>query len=98
MYYFHHVRWWGPLGLLVAVRVAIPLAAYADAGSSLPGLPEFQRQARDGGLMGDASGFYAAAREFMAAWGRMPHVVLGLVALLGLAAAAAFAVAWRRAP
>ena len=26
--------------------------------------------------MGDATGFYAAAREFMAAWGRMPRSVL----------------------
>jgi hypothetical protein len=92
------VRWWGPLGLLVAVRVAIPLAAYADAGSSLPGLPEFQRQARDGGLMGDATGFYAAAREFMAAWGRMPRPVLVLAALFAVAAATGIVAAWRRRP
>ena len=70
------VRWWGPLGLLAAIRVAIPLAAYADAGSGLPGMPAFTRPARYGGLSGDATGFYAATREFMAAWGRMPRVVL----------------------
>ena len=66
------MRWWGPIGLLAAIRVAIPLAAYADAGSGLPGLPAFARSPLDGGLTGDATGFYAATREFMAAWGRMP--------------------------
>ena len=76
------VRWWGPLGLLAAIRVAIPLAAYADEGSSLPGMPAFVRSTRDGGLTGDATGFYAATREFMAAWGRMPRLVLALDALV----------------
>jgi hypothetical protein len=90
------MRWWGPLGLLAAIRVAIPLAAYADRGSSLPGMPVFERSAQDGGLTGDATGFYAAAREFMAAWGRMPRAVLALDALLALAAAIAIAVLWRR--
>jgi hypothetical protein len=90
------MRWWGPLGLLAAIRVAIPLAAYADRGSSLPGMPVFERSAQDGGLTGDATGFYAAAREFMAAWGRMPRAVLALDALLALAAAITIAVLWRR--
>ena len=90
------MRWWGPLGLLAAIRVAIPLAAYA--GSSFPGTPAFTRPARDGGLEGDATGFYAAAREFMAAWGRMPRAVLALDALLALAAAVAIVVLWRRWP
>ena len=82
----------------MAIRVAIPLAAYADAGSSLPGLPEFQRRAQDGGLMGDATGFYAATREFMAAWGRMPRPVLALTAVFAVAAAIAVVAAWRRRP
>src|SRR2546423_5112115 len=90
------MRWWGPLGLLAAIRVAIPLAAYADEGSSLPGLPVFSRPARDGGLTGDATGFYAATREFMAAWGRMPRAVLALDALFVLAAATAIVLLWRR--
>jgi len=88
------MRWWGPLALLAAIRVAIPLAAYAGAG--FPGTPAFTRYDRDGGLMGDATGFYAATREFMAAWGRMP---VGLLVLLVLVVAVtAFAVArlWRR--
>jgi hypothetical protein len=92
------MRWWGPLGLLAAIRVAIPLAAYADGGSRLPGMPAFMRAAHEGGLQGDATGFYAATREFMAAWGRMPRAVLGLDALLALAAAVAIVVAWRRRP
>jgi hypothetical protein len=90
------MRWWGPLGLLAAIRVAIPLAAYA--GSSLPGTPAFTRPARAGGLEGDATGFYAATREFMAAWGRMPRAVLALDALFTLVAAATIVVLWRGRP
>jgi len=90
------MRWWGPLGLLAAIRVAIPLAAYG--GSSFPGTPSFTRPVRDGGLEGDATGFYAATREFMAAWGRMPRAVLALDGLFLLAAAVAIVVLWRRRP
>jgi hypothetical protein len=90
------MRWWGPLGLLAAIRVAIPLAAYA--GGSLPGTPGFTRPAGDGGLQGDATGFYAATREFMAAWGRMPRPLLALMALLAMAAAVALVVLWRSRP
>jgi hypothetical protein len=90
------VRWWGPLGLLAAVRVAIPVAAYADRGSRLPGLPRFERPAAAGGLSGDATGFYAATREFMAGWARMPRPLLGLAVLAGLATIVAFVVLWRR--
>jgi hypothetical protein len=79
------------LVLLCAVRVAIPLAALAAAGSALPGLPRYEWVATPG----DAHGFYSAAREFMAAWGRLgfllPVAVLALVA--GAVAAALF---WRR--
>jgi hypothetical protein len=92
------MRWWGPLALFAAIRVAIPLAAYAHEGSSLPGMPAFVRSHRDGGLTGDATGFYAATREFMAAWGRMPRAVLALDALLSLAAAVTIVVLWRRRP
>ena len=90
------MRWWGPLALLAAIRVAIPLAAYA--GSSLPGTPSFTRSGRDGGLTGDATGFYAATREFMAAWGRMPRGLLVLAALVVLAAGVACTLLWRRRP
>src|SRR3954469_23627793 len=90
------MRWWGPIGLLAAIRVAIPLAAYADAGSGLPGLPAFTRSPVDGGLTGDATGFYAATREFMAAWGRMPRLVLAVDELFALASAAILVVLWRR--
>ncbi len=90
------MRWWGSLGLLAAIRVAIPLAAYADAGSGLPGMPAFTRPARYGGLTGDATGFYAATREFMAAWGRMPRAVLALDVLVALAVSVALVLLWRR--
>jgi hypothetical protein len=92
------MRWWGPIGLLAAIRVAIPLAAYADAGSGLPGLPPFTRSPLDGGLTGDATGFYAATREFIAAWGRMPRSVLAGDVLAALAAAVALVLLWRRRP
>ena len=84
--------WWGVLGVFVAVRLAIPLAAFADSGSSLPGLPRWTYR----GLEGDANGFYAATREFMAAWGRMPRPLLALLALATLAAAFLLARLWRR--
>src|SRR3978361_1842539 len=88
--------WWGAIVLLAAIRGAIPLAAYAAGAAALPGLPRVTRTTADGGLMGDATGFYAATREFMAAWGRMPRVVLGLDALLALAATVTIVVVWRR--
>ena len=78
-------RWWGALALLAAIRVAIPLAALVADGSKLPGIPRFTRDTAAGGLTGDATGFYAATREFMAAWGRMPRAVLALDALFALA-------------
>jgi hypothetical protein len=86
--------WWCALVALIAVRLAIPLAAYVAAGTKLPGLPRWQ----DLGLQGDATGFYAASREFMAAWGRMPRPLFGLAAVAALAAAAALVRTWRRRP
>ena len=84
--------WWAALGLLAAVRVAIPLAAYADSGHALPGVPAFG----GAGLTGDAVGFYEATREFMAGWGRVPRPLLGLVAVAAVAVAVALVRAWRR--
>jgi hypothetical protein len=86
--------WWPALGLLVAIRLAIPLAARADSGSQLPGLPRWTYR----GLQGDATGFYAAAREFMAAWGRVPRPLLALLAVALAAAVVALVCAWRRRP
>src|SRR5260370_733627 len=42
------MRCWGSLALLAAIRVAIPLAAYAHARSGLPGLPAFTRPSAPG--------------------------------------------------
>jgi len=86
------VRWWGPLGLLAAVRVAVPFAALAG----LPGVPHVRRAPSLGGLRGDATGFYAATREFMAGWARMPRPLLGLLLLIAIALIVAFVSAWRR--
>jgi hypothetical protein len=86
--------WWSALALLVAVRLAIPLAAYADSGSKLPGIPRFTER----GFEGDANGFYFATREFMAAWGRMPRPLLAVLALAAAGAAVALVRAWRGRP
>jgi len=86
------VRWWGPLGLLAAVRVAVPFAALAG----LPGVPHVRRAQSLGGLRGDATGFYAATREFMAGWARMPRPLLALLLLIAIALIVAFVSAWRR--
>ena len=86
--------WWRALALLVAVRLAIPLAAYAASGRKLPGMPRWTYV----GLEGDANGFYAATRDFMAAWGRMPRPLLGVLALATLAAAGMLVRAWRARP
>lgn len=83
--------WVGALAVLAAIRVAIPLAALAAEGSQLPGLPRYSFVA----LSGDATGFYAAAREFMASWGRLPPAVVVTLALAVLAGAAAFVAGWR---
>ena len=86
------MRWWGPLGLLAAVRVAVPFAALAG----LPGVPHVRRAQSLGGLRGDATGFYAATREFMAGWARMPRPLLALLLLIAIALIVAFVSAWRR--
>jgi hypothetical protein len=88
--------WWSTLALLVAVRLAIPVAAHFYEGEKLPGIPRFVRPSADGGLQGDATGFYACAREFMAAWGRMPRAVFALDVVFVLGAAIALVVLWRR--
>jgi len=86
--------WWGALGLLVAIRLALPLAAYADSGSKLPGMPRWTYA----GFQGDATSFYAASREFMAAWGRVPWPLLVLVGIAAIAVAVGIVLAWRRRP
>ncbi len=86
------VPWQGALAALVAVRLAIPLVALAASGHALPGLPRYDFVA----LTGDATGFYAAAREFMAAWGRLPVGVVALLALVVLSSAVVLVLLWRR--
>jgi hypothetical protein len=75
--------WIGCLAALVAVRLAIPLAALAASGHALPGLPRFDYV----GLTGDATGFYAAIREFIAS---VPRLGKPLAALLALAVLTVF--------
>jgi hypothetical protein len=86
--------WWCALAVLVAIRLAIPLTAYAAAGTKLPGIPRWQ----DRGLEGDATGFYDAAREFMAAWARISRPLLAFAGLAAVVLAAWFVRVWRRRP
>ena len=53
--------WIASLAALVALRVAIPLVALAASGHDLPGLPLYTYVP----LNGDATGFYAEARELI---------------------------------
>ncbi len=82
-------RWDAALAVVVGVAIAIPLAALAASGHALPGLPRFEYD----GLTGDASGYYAAAREFVSALrglgaAGLTGLAVGLAAVLaGLVAA-----------
>jgi hypothetical protein len=76
--------WGRVLVVLVAVRVAIPLAALAAHGHALPGLPRYVYNPRPG----DAYGYYSAVRELLVTW-RSPVVLLAAFVLAALAATAA---------
>src|SRR5205823_3052798 len=58
----------------------------------------YDRPVAFGGLSGDATGFYAATREFIAAWARMPRALLVFLLLVAVAGAIALVIAWRRSP
>jgi hypothetical protein len=85
-------RAWALLVVLACIRVAIPLAQLAHA--DLPGLPRY----RWPGLSGDATGFYAGAREFMAAWARLPRAGLALLALFTIGFCVWLVREWLRRP
>jgi hypothetical protein len=85
-------RAWPVLAALACIRVAIPLAQLAHA--DLPGLPRY----RWPGLSGDATGFYAATREFIAAWARLPRIGLLLLALFVVVFCVWLVREWRRRP
>jgi hypothetical protein len=85
--------WWTALGALAAVRVAIPLAALASEGSSLPGLPAYRYEP----IPGDAHAYYWAARELLAGVGRLNAVWPVLAAFL-FAGALVAAYRLRRSP
>lgn len=80
------------LAALAAVRIVVPLAALAASGHKLPGLPRYDYVP----FTGDSTGFYAAAREFLASWGRLPHAVLAALVLAAAAGVIALVRAWRR--
>ncbi len=88
----HGAAWAWALGALVIVRAAVPLAALAASGHRLPGLPFYEYD----GLSGDATGFYAAAREFIASVPRLGKPVAIVLALALIAAWAALGLLWRQ--
>ena len=84
-------RWPLVLGLLVVVRLAIPLLTLAFSGHALPGLPPYRYQP----LNGDSFGFYAAAREFIASIGRVSKPLLLLATLVVVGAIVIAVRLWR---
>jgi hypothetical protein len=77
---------------LAAFRVVLPLLVLA--GVAVPGTPTFEYD----GLTGDATGFHAGAREFMASFGRVPLLLAAGTALVALAASVGLVRLRRRAP
>ena len=82
--------WIAALAVLVAVRVAIPLVALAASGHDLPGLPPYDYEP----LNGDATGFYAEARELISAVFGPAGVAAALLVAVGLWSAWRFRPAW----
>lgn len=87
-------RWRLVLGVLIGVRITIPLLTLAFSGHALPGLPAYRYQP----LNGDSFGFHAAAREFIAALGRVDGPLLLLVVVLVVGATVTGSRLWRRSP
>ena len=73
--------WRAVLAVLVAARIAIPLAALAASGTKLPGIPRYDYAP----LNGDANDYYAAGREVIST----PLRQAPLTALLALGVALA---------
>ena len=87
-------RWRTTLGVLVAVRVAIPLVTFAFSGHALPGLPPYRYQP----LNGDSFGFYAATREFISSLGQVNPPLLLVAFVLVVGATVIGARIWRGSP
>lgn len=85
-------RWRLTLGILVGVRVAIPLLTLAFTGHGLPGLPTYTYQP----LNGDSFGYYAATREFVASFARISHPLLLCLLAVVIGSTVAGIRIWRR--
>jgi hypothetical protein len=80
------------IAALAGLRVGVPLLVLAGVG--VPGAPTFTYD----GLTGDATGFYAASRELVASWGRLPVLLVAALAAAAAVWSAALVGAWRRRP
>ena len=87
-------HWRLTLGLLVGVRVTIPLVTLAFSGHALPGLPAYRYQP----LNGDSFVYYAAAREFIASFLRVSRPLLLLAVVIVVAAFVVGVRCWRGEP
>jgi hypothetical protein len=85
-------RWLLWLGVLAAVRAAIPLLALAFGGA-LPGFPDYSYR----GPRGDASGYIDTARAIISA-GASFRLLLPVLLLVAVAGLLCLRWAWRRYP
>ena len=74
--------WLVALASLVALRVAIPLVVLAASGHDLPGVPPYDYTP----LNGDATGFYAEARELISVFFGPAGAVAALLLVAGAVA------------
>lgn len=86
-------HWFLWLGVLAAVRAAIPLAALAASGDQLPGFPRYSYE----GPRGDANGYIAAARALISA-GASFRLLLPVLFAVAVGGVLASRWAWRRYP
>ena len=84
--------WVGALAALAAVRVAIPLVSLAAGGRDLRVFPRYEHEP----LIGDATGFYATARELISAAAGPAGVVAVVVLAAGAWAVRRLRRTWHR--
>lgn len=86
-------RWWAPVvAACVAFRIGLALAAFGAGERGVPAQPAYDY----GPFRGDATGFYAGARELISAVARQAPLVAAAAAVTGAAAVAALLLQRRR--
>jgi len=80
------------VAVIVALRLTPAVVVALANGRDVPGLPEYAYAAP----IGDTYGFYAAAREFMTTWARVPVVTFAASLVLLVGGAIGTRILWRR--